>query len=80
MMIDTIGIIARGNYGRGGRRTGAGSREPGAGGGRWCPGRGTGGRGRGGGVKSKVKGSCGRRRVVAVKAVTRRVRAAAAVP
>jgi len=32
MMIDTIGIIARGNYGRGGRRrTGAGSREPGAG-------------------------------------------------
>jgi len=45
------------------------------------PGEGDGGTGTGeGGVKSKVKGSCGRRRVVAVKAVTRRVRAAAAVP
>lgn len=33
---------------------------------------------RGPGVKSKVKGSCGRRRVVAVKAVTRRVQPAAA--
>lgn len=29
------------------------------------------------GVKSKVKGSCGWRRVVAVKAVTRRVQPAA---
>lgn len=72
MMIDTIGIIAArvimGEVGETGEGIGKGNRET------WGEARVARRPQR---VKSKVKGSCGRRRVVAVKAITRHVEAAA---